>query len=283
MLPTFPAMSRGRQPQPPRAPRAFTLAELLVVIGIIAILISVLLPTLAAVRRYGQSVRCRSNLRQIAAGFILYSAENRHRYPPYLSAESDGSSWFKDRYLGNILARDGIAKGNALFTCPQDEESQVSYAVNIWMASAIDPEIPPVGRLWGPTPRNSAQVILALESWSYKGSFNSGYSANPYVGYRGVTPGQRFGAAGGVTPYNASRFGVVNCEIDYSRHRPRSHWAQRTQPGGVVNIAYADGHVAPKTESDLVNRDTGLSTLDSLWSPLDEQQNATAAAAAALR
>ena len=105
-----------------------------------------------------------------------------------------------------------------------------------------------------------------------------GFSAPYYVGFRGVTPGQRFGAAGGVTPFNAYRFGIVNCEIDYTRHRPQPT-GPSAQPGGVVNIAYADGHVAPKTESDLADRNTGLSTLDSLWSPLDEAQNATAAAA----
>jgi len=279
MLPTTPTISRNRRPDSPPLPRAFTLVELLVVIGIIAVLISVLLPTLAAARRYGQSVRCQSNLRQIAAGFYVYTSENRDRYPPCLAAESDGTSWFKDRYLGNILARDAIVKGNALFTCPADDDSRISYSVNIWTASAIDPEIPPVGTLWGPAPHRSSQVILLTESWSYREDFNHGFSAPYYVGSRGVTPGQRFGAAGGVTPFNAYRFGIVNCEIDYTRHRPRSHWAQRTEPGGVVNIAYADGHVAAKTESDLANRDTGLSTLDSLWSPLDEAQNAAAAAA----
>jgi len=55
---------------------AFTLVELLVVIGIIAILISVLLPTLAGARRAAETAQCLSNLRQIGQGFATYQSEH---------------------------------------------------------------------------------------------------------------------------------------------------------------------------------------------------------------
>src|SRR3954447_24149377 len=72
-------MSRLSQPRQRHA--GFTLVELLVVIGIIAVLIGVLLPALNKARQQANSVACQANLRQIGLGLHLYAGVNKGSLP----------------------------------------------------------------------------------------------------------------------------------------------------------------------------------------------------------
>ena len=65
-----------------RARKGFTLVELLVVIGIIAVLIGILLPTLSRAREQAKATQCLSNLRQLGMGLQLYQNDNKDFYPP---------------------------------------------------------------------------------------------------------------------------------------------------------------------------------------------------------
>lgn len=79
-------MSNIAQSQKRKA--GFTLVELLVVIGIIALLISILLPSLARARQSATALSCLSNLRQIGTALYMYADENKGFLPVNVDANN---------------------------------------------------------------------------------------------------------------------------------------------------------------------------------------------------
>jgi prepilin-type N-terminal cleavage/methylation domain-containing protein len=72
--------------------RAFSLVELLVVIGIIAVLIGILLPTISRAREQTKFIMCKSNLRQIGSALRMYANDNGDYFP---DAYTLGGAFFR--------------------------------------------------------------------------------------------------------------------------------------------------------------------------------------------
>lgn len=77
------------------APRGFTLVELLVVIGIIALLIAILLPALRGAREQANRTKCMANHKQLMNAFIMYTNENKLWVPFVNSDQVESAGIFK--------------------------------------------------------------------------------------------------------------------------------------------------------------------------------------------
>ncbi len=120
---------------------AFSLVELLVVIGIIAILLGLLMPTLSMIREHARQAQCAAQLRSLGQGLRNYAANNRGWYPPCsewqvyggdgTGEDSEGLGWTE------ILAPYYAKPNSRVYNCPDfPPETQINYFLSRkWLGS----------------------------------------------------------------------------------------------------------------------------------------------------
>ena len=287
---------------PPRhlSRRGFTLVELLVVIGIIALLISILLPTLSSARESSKRIVCTNNLRQLGLAQVMYTQDNNGIYTggarggyyqhDFLHWEQsrpdpDGRS-LEERLNDSALVpyTSGSNFDADLYRCPSDDYERrlniistpgkytYSYTMNYlvtspigdgWAEQAIG--IAPANRIKITDIKNSTEVAIMIQE-SHT-TINDGISA--LVGFQRV--GNKFrpqpgGTNGGLNTRVKDWMSVLHdgnvTHPDYDLHRGDTDVPNRKGKG---TVAFADGHAG------YVSREQIQAQHGTGWNPTGEK------------
>jgi prepilin-type N-terminal cleavage/methylation domain-containing protein/prepilin-type processing-associated H-X9-DG protein len=230
----------------------FTLVELLVVIGIIALLISILLPSLNRARETANRVKCASNLRQIGQAILLYANENKGAYPRTYGPGSDtagtaletwgtGKPGFSDPFLnGSGVENNDVTASLFLllrtqditpevFTCPSSNAEKWDFgggantALN-WCN-------------W-----NSTAGLLKNLSYSYQAPYGDVYALSS--GFRLTSSmSAEFAIASDVNPGTSGTNDNVLAVTTTSSARDMKQGNSNNHDEDGQNVLYSDGHV----------------------------------------
>src|SRR5438552_1540459 len=223
---------------------AFTLIELLVVLAVIAIMAALLLPALAKAKEQARGTACRSNMKQLALAFLMYSEDNSDTFPWPGGAPGRAAKSPED------FAADWCASGD--FTINLNLQSEwflPGFGLNAECGSIYPYVTSQPRQEYDPTVKEIQPVYRCPSTGRLGEALRVNYSANGWM-----DPGRPFGSS--VVPPKGLASGAV---IDPSRkvllvnEDPKNMVTAAFPPGaanrevilhqGRANVAFMDGHM----------------------------------------
>jgi len=265
---SFQAPAAGR-----RRRHGFTLVELLVVIGIIALLVGILMPALSTARSKANTIKCAANLKSMGAAMVMYINESKH-YPGAYGMNNRGETFA----VWPVRLRAMLNNDQGAFYCPA-RDSDFEWPVTRGQSGAMVATAQEEG--WG---YHAGEKLLDNQL----GAFSYGYN-DWGTGFNGgfTGPNQQRGLGGDLwaqysKEIKASRVKKAAEMIAIADNTPDRNWDMNVDPfnpteaignvhNGGANILFADGHVQwyPQQEMmlyDVKSRNpTPFSTVDPRW------------------